>query len=70
MVDDCCIVALGNSLTEGFGVRPEDSFPVRLEGLLRRRGTDCRVINRGRSGDTCRGFWPGFPRLWRCLPTW
>ncbi|MGD9018489.1 MAG: GDSL-type esterase/lipase family protein, partial [Desulfobacterales bacterium] len=55
MADNCCIVALGDSLTEGFGVPPEGSFPARLDGLLRRRGTDCRVINMGRSGDTCRG---------------
>ncbi|MFZ7127194.1 MAG: arylesterase [Desulfobacterales bacterium] len=48
------IVALGDSLTEGFGVAPRESYPARLELLLKRSGWDCRVINAGVSGDTCR----------------
>lgn len=56
MNDDTRIVALGDSLTEGFGVRPEDSYPAGLEALLNKKGINCTVINAGRSGDTCRNL--------------
>lgn len=49
------IVALGDSLTEGFGVAPQDAYPVKLKALLDQQGIDCRIINAGISGDTCRG---------------
>lgn len=50
------IVALGDSLTEGLGVGPRDSYPVRLEALLSQKGFNCNVINAGCSGDTCRNL--------------
>ena len=46
------IVALGDSLTAGYGVGPGESFPEQLEKALRERGHDVRVANAGVSGDT------------------
>jgi len=54
MTSDIHIVALGDSLTEGFGVGPRDSYPVKLEALLNKKGFSCNIINAGCSGDTCR----------------
>ncbi len=55
MTDFLTVVALGNSLTEGFGVAPHDAYTVKLEALLKQQGINCRMINAGISGDTCRG---------------
>jgi acyl-CoA thioesterase-1 len=46
------IVALGDSLTAGFGLDPVDAFPARLEAALRTRGHDVIVVDAGVSGDT------------------
>ena len=46
------IVALGDSLTAGFGVLPDEAFPALLEARLRREGYAYRVVNAGVSGDT------------------
>lgn len=54
------LLALGDSLTAGYGLAAEDSFPARLERALRQRGHDVRVINGGVSGDTSAG---GLARL-------
>lgn len=54
------IVALGDSLTAGFGVAPEDAFPVRLQAWLKAHGVDAEVVNAGVSGDTTAG---GLARL-------
>ena len=54
------ILALGNSLTAGFGLNGRDSFPSRLEMALRAAGHKVRVINGGVSGDTSAG---GLARL-------
>jgi acyl-CoA thioesterase-1 len=48
------IVALGDSLTEGFGVAPGQTYPERLHALLAHNGIQCRMVNAGISGDTCR----------------
>ncbi|MEE8275960.1 MAG: arylesterase [Alphaproteobacteria bacterium] len=53
--DAAVIVALGDSLTAGFGLPAEDSFTTRLEAALRAAGVDARVINAGVSGDTSAG---------------
>ncbi|MDL2286108.1 arylesterase [Desulfococcaceae bacterium OttesenSCG-928-F15] len=52
---DFTIVALGDSLTEGWGVDPEDAYPVLLEEGLRKKGWPVRVINAGISGETSSG---------------
>jgi acyl-CoA thioesterase-1 len=46
------IVALGDSLTAGYGLAESDSFPAKLETALRSRGYDVTVVNAGVSGDT------------------
>ena len=58
------IVALGDSLTAGYGLVAADAFPVRLESALRKAGKRVRVINAGVSGDTTAG---GRARLDRVL---
>ena len=46
------LLALGDSLTAGYGLQPSDAFPVKLEAALRARGHDVKVVNAGVSGDT------------------
>lgn len=46
------ILALGDSLTAGYGLQPSDAFPVKLETALKAKGHDVKVINAGVSGDT------------------
>ena len=46
------ILALGDSLTTGYGLSPQDSFAFRLEQVLRQEGRQIKVINGGVSGDT------------------
>lgn len=49
------IVALGDSLTAGFGVDAGAAFPSQLEAALAANGVAARVINAGVSGDTSAG---------------
>lgn len=49
---DKLVVAFGDSLSAGYGLKPAESFPVQLEAALRRGGTPVRVHNAGVSGDT------------------
>ena len=49
------VVALGDSLTAGYGVRRGEGFVPRLEAWLRARGADVEVQNAGVSGDTTAG---------------
>jgi acyl-CoA thioesterase-1 len=46
------IVALGDSLTAGYGLEPAESFTGRLEAALKARGHDIVIVNAGVSGDT------------------
>ncbi len=46
------LVALGDSLTAGYGVAPGKAFPDQLEAALKARGWDVTVVNAGVSGDT------------------
>lgn len=46
------ILAFGDSLTAGYGLPPEQAFPVKLEAALRAKGHDVMIINGGVSGDT------------------
>ena len=52
---DPVIVALGDSLTAGLGVAPDEAYPALLEARLRREGYAYRVVNAGVSGDTSAG---------------
>ena len=40
------ILALGDSLTEGYGVEPEEAYPYLLEQLLKEEGLEVRVDRR------------------------
>jgi acyl-CoA thioesterase-1 len=46
------IVALGDSLTAGYGVKEKESYPVRIEKKLSEAGYHWRVINAGLCGET------------------
>lgn len=46
------LLALGDSLTAGYGLDPAAAFPVKLEAALRAKGHDVVVVNAGVSGDT------------------
>jgi acyl-CoA thioesterase-1 len=54
------LLVLGDSLSAGYGLQPEDSFPAQLEDAIYDAGYDVRVINAGVSGDTTAG---GLSRL-------
>lgn len=49
------IVFLGDSLTAGLGLEPEQSYPSLLQRRLTERGYKYQVINAGVSGDTSAG---------------
>jgi acyl-CoA thioesterase I len=49
------LAILGDSLTAGYGLKPEQAFPVRLEAALRAQGRNVTVLNHGVSGDTTAG---------------
>lgn len=49
------IAAVGNSLTEGYGVDEAEAYPVLLEKKLAAAGYPFRVINAGISGETSTG---------------
>ncbi len=52
-VDDRPVIAaLGDSLTAGIGVDPEQNFPSQLQRKLDESGYRYRVVNAGVSGDT------------------
>jgi len=52
---DLRLLALGDSLTAGYGLPLADSFPAQLERALRAQGLAVSVINAGVSGDTTAG---------------
>ncbi len=49
------IVALGDSLTAGYGVDESESYPALLEGKLQAAGYNYRVVNAGVSAETSSG---------------
>lgn len=49
------IAALGDSLTQGYGLDQEDGLVPQLESWLRANGADIVMINAGVSGDTTAG---------------
>jgi acyl-CoA thioesterase I len=46
------ILAFGDSLTAGYQIPPDKSFPAQLQAALREKGYPVRVLNSGVSGDT------------------
>ncbi|WP_299685788.1 arylesterase [uncultured Tateyamaria sp.] len=64
--EDIVIAALGDSLTQGYGLPAEEGFVPQLEGWLQAQGENVRVINAGVSGDTTAG---GLSRVdWTLTP--
>jgi acyl-CoA thioesterase-1 len=64
--DEMVIAALGDSLTQGYGLMQSDGFVPQLEGWLTAQGADLRLINAGVSGDTTAG---GLARVgWTLTP--
>lgn len=46
------ILAFGDSLLAGYGLKDGESYPARLEAALRARGVNARIANAGISGET------------------
>jgi len=64
--EEVTIAALGDSLTQGYGLMEEEGFVPQLEDWLRARGHDVTVLNAGVSGDTTAG---GLARMgWTLTP--
>lgn len=60
------IAALGDSLTQGYGLPEADGFVPQLQGWLAENGADVTLINAGVSGDTTAG---GLSRVaWTLTP--
>ena len=55
LADPAVVAALGDSLTQGYGLAPEDGFVPQLQGWLDGQGAEAVVINAGVSGDTTAG---------------
>ena len=53
--EDIVIAALGDSLTQGYGLVQEEGFVPQLEAWLQGNGADVTLINAGVSGDTTAG---------------
>lgn len=64
--DEVVIAALGDSLTQGYGLVQEDGFVPQLQAWLAEQGADVTIINAGVSGDTTAG---GLSRVdWTLTP--
>lgn len=60
------IAALGDSLTQGYGLMQSDGFVPQLDAWLKAQGADVQLINAGVSGDTTAG---GLARVdWTLTP--
>ncbi|HET6388771.1 MAG TPA: arylesterase [Hyphomicrobium sp.] len=60
------ILAFGDSLTAGYGLKADESFPAQLQMALQAKGHKVNIINAGVSGDTTSG---GLARLdWTLEP--
>jgi acyl-CoA thioesterase-1 len=59
------IVAFGDSLTAGYGLPAQDTFPARLQAALKAKGHNVEIENAGVSGDTASG---GLSRLDWSIP--
>lgn len=60
LADTVRIAALGDSLTQGYGLPADEGLVAQLQGWLDAQGADAVVINAGVSGDTTAG---GLARL-------
>ena len=46
------LLVLGDSLSAGLGLSPQEAFPAKLETALKSRYPDLKIVNAGVSGDT------------------
>jgi acyl-CoA thioesterase I len=46
------ILVLGDSLSSGLGLSPQEALPAKLETALKARYPDLKIVNAGVSGDT------------------
>lgn len=53
--DAITITALGDSLTQGYGLPEQDGFVPQMQAWLAANGADVKMINAGVSGDTTAG---------------
>lgn len=53
--NEITIAALGDSLTQGYGLPDGQGFVPRLEAWLKKRDRDVKIVNAGVSGDTSAG---------------
>ena len=66
LAEDVVIAALGDSLTQGYGLVQEQGFVPQLQAWLDANDVDVRLINAGVSGDTTAG---GLSRVgWTLTP--
>ncbi len=49
------IAVLGDSIAAGYGVKPAEAFPAKLEAVLKAEGRQVTILNHGVSGDTTAG---------------
>lgn len=49
------ILCFGNSLTEGYGLKPEEAYPALLQKKVDDAGYNYQVVNAGISGETTSG---------------
>ena len=49
------IVALGDSITAGYGLTEKDAWPIQVQKMLIAKGQSVTVVNAGVSGDTTAG---------------
>ena len=49
------IAILGDSLAAGYGVKPAEAIPARLQAALKQEGRNVEILNHGVSGDTSAG---------------
>ncbi len=68
LVHPLTIVALGDSLTEGYGVEESQAYPALLEARLLKEGVSCTVINAGISGETSSGLLSRISRVLSLKP--
>ncbi|UOA33169.1 Esterase TesA [Sulfitobacter sp. DSM 110093] len=64
--EEVVIAALGDSLTQGYGLPAEEGFVPQLQAWLDAEGVDATIVNAGVSGDTTAG---GLARVdWTLTP--
>lgn len=49
------VVILGDSITAGYGLDPEEAYPALLQAKIQAAALDYKVVNAGVSGDTTAG---------------